>query len=111
MAGLDVFPEALALEGLAGSDRVGGPLALGGKTKELHGADEDGAGGRAPVVLVAAEPENKRAKAEHYGGQEPSAPETDVLLNVDHGDLTGDSSYVDEHVEVQEDTRDGDVGV
>lgn len=111
VARLNILPEALALEGLACGDGVDRPFALGGKAKELEGADEDRAGRGAPVVLVAADPKNDRATTEHDGGQEPCAPESNILLNVNHGDLTGEGTDVDEHVEVKEDTRDGNVGV
>jgi hypothetical protein len=65
VAGLDVFPEALALEVLARLHGVDGPFPLYGEPQELDGADENGAGRRVDVVLVAAEPEDDGAEAEH----------------------------------------------
>lgn len=63
------------------------------------------------MVLVAANPEDNGASAEHDGGKKPRAPEPDIFLNVDHGDLTGKGADVDEHVKVQKDTREGDIGI
>lgn len=111
VAGLDVLPEVVGLEVLAGLSGVKRPLALLSKPPQLESADEDGASGRAEVVLVLAEPEHNGAEAEQDGGQEPGQPEADVLLDVHHGDLTSQGANVDEHVEVQEDAGDGDSGI
>lgn len=111
MTGLDILPESFALEVLARLDRVGRPLALGGKAKKLDGADQDRASRRAHMVLVAAEPEHNGAEAEHDCGQQPCAPETHVLLNVHHGKLTRKRPDIDEHIKVQEYARKSDVRV
>lgn len=56
------------------------------------------------MVLLAAEPKHNGAHAEHDCWQQPGAPETNVLLDIDHGDLSSEGTHVDEHVEIQEDT-------
>ena len=108
---LDVLPEVVVLEVLAGGNGVERPFALGGETEQLPGFDENRASRWALVILALADPEDDGAHAEHDCGQQESTPEADVLLNVDHADLTSKGTDVDEHVEVQEDTRDGNVGV
>jgi hypothetical protein len=111
VTGLDIFPEALRLKVLACLHRVEGPFALGGKLQELDGPDEHGAGGWAQVVLSAAEPEDDWAEAKHDGRQKPCTPEANVLLHVDHGDLSEKRSHIDEHVEVQEDAGDSNIRI
>lgn len=96
VAGLNILPEVVGFEVFARSNGVDRPLALECETQKLDGADEDRSGGRGTVVLVAACPEHDRAQAEHDCGEQPSAPETNVLFHVDHGNLTGESTGVDE---------------
>lgn len=111
LAGLDVLPEAVRLEILARLHRINGPLALLGVSPQLPSLDQDGTSRRAQVVLVAAEPEDERAAGEEDGGQQPRQPETHILLNVNHADLASEGANIDEHVKVQEDAGEGDVGI
>lgn len=67
-ARLDIFPERVRLQVATSLKGVGRDLALLGKPQELPCAEEDGASWGAAVVLVAAEPKDKRAQAEHDGG-------------------------------------------
>lgn len=53
-------------------------------------------------------PQDDGGEEEHAGRDEESNPEADVLLDVDHGNLTGKRSDVDGKVEVEEDTGVGD---
>lgn len=103
LARLNVLPEVLRLQVPACLNRVYRPLALGCQTPKLEGAHDNGTSRRGLVILVATEEENQRAQAEEDGGEQVRTPETDVLLDIDHGDLTGERTDVDEHVEVQED--------
>lgn len=111
MARLDIFPKALIFEVFASLDRVDRPFAPGSEAEQLHGTDQNGASRRAQVVFALAEPKNNGTEAKHDRGQKPCAPESNVLLNIDHAELTCQGANVDEHVKVQEDARDGDVGI
>jgi hypothetical protein len=75
MAGLDILPEALALEVLASLSGVKRPLALACQFEELDGADKDRARRWVEMVFAPAEPEDDRAEAEHDGRKQPCAPE------------------------------------
>lgn len=75
VAGLDIFPEALALEVLASLSGVERPLAFACQLQELDGADKDRARRWVEVVFTLAEPEDDGTEAEHDSGQQPRAPE------------------------------------
>jgi len=111
LAGFDILPEILRLEVLTGLDWVDRPLAFQGKQKKLKGAGNDRSGGRSAVVLVTADIEDDGAETKHEGRKKEGAPETDISLNVYHADLASQRTSVDHQVEVEEDTRERDVGV
>jgi len=75
MAGLDILPEALALEVLASLSGVERPLALASQLQKLDGADKDRARRWVKVIFALADPEDDWAEAEHDSGQQPRAPE------------------------------------
>ena len=79
---------------------VDAPAALVGKSKELHGAAKDGTGRRDTLVALATPEHDQGAEAEQDGRKGVREPETDVKLAVNHAELAGKSTDVDEEIEV-----------
>lgn len=77
---------------------------LADEPEHLEELAEDGASGGRQLVVLLVDEENNGGREEEDGGDEEGQPEADVLLNVDHGDLTGEGAEVDTEVKVQEDT-------
>ena len=88
-----------------GLDKLG---ALDDVEPHLEELLEQGAGGRGELVLLLLGPEDEGGDEEQNGGDQESLPETVQVLDVDHADLARESTNVDAHVEVQEDTGVGD---
>lgn len=101
---LDLVPEGTVVHVLPGGEGVDGPAALLSEEKRLESRTKHGATWFTTVVALAAPDHDGRAQAQHASGESVRQPETDVFLSPDHGDLTSQSSDVDEEVEPEVDT-------
>lgn len=100
VAGLGGLVEVWSGEVLGKLDWVESPLALGSEAEDAHRGAQDRAGGRRLDVKVVSEPKDNRSRAEDDGREEEREPEPDVLLGVNHADLSNQRTNVNKEVEV-----------
>lgn len=62
-------------------------------------------------VVLFADEENDRGDQEEDGRQKEGEPEANILLGIDHADLTDEGAGIDHEVEIKEDAGIGDSGI
>lgn len=105
---LDRIPECTIVHVLPGAEWVDGPSALASAEEELDGLGYDRSLWWCLAVTSASPPHDGWTDEEDDGWQGERQPETDILLSVDHAELTNQSTDVDEQVEVVVNARLGD---
>ncbi len=89
------------------SNWVDGPATSHRQAPELERFGHDRASGLGMTVLISTQVEHHGAEAEHQRRQQIRQPEADVLLGIDHTNLSGEGTDVDHHIEVHEDAGHG----
>jgi hypothetical protein len=103
-----VVPHGTIVEAAVGLEGVDGPATPLSEEEELEGRAKVGALRGATDVALASPGHDSWAKAQHDGRKGEREPEADVLLGVDHGDLTDKGTDIDEEVEPHINALNGD---
>lgn len=85
---------------LVESDRVDRPSSSQGVEQDLERLAESRSSGRSLLISLSAPPHNSGSEKEGECWEQECQPETDVLLGVDHTNLSDKGTDVDEQVEV-----------
>lgn len=108
---LDAVPEVLMLEVAVSLDGVRGYAALACESEKLSSVAQNRASWWGGDIELLAAHQDEGSGEEHKRWQRVTQPESNVLLGVDHANATDETTGVDHHVEVEEDSAVGDLRV